>query len=73
MSKYACVALFTIFTAIANNDDDKLFLQNGRPTKGVYALFPAGPIVRDSHHRKSPSYREQGFEPAHSLSSDIAE
>ena len=29
VSKYACVALFTIFTAIANDDDDKLFLQNG--------------------------------------------
>ena len=29
------------------------------------ALFPAGTIVRDPHHRESP-----GFEPAQNLSSD---
>ena len=44
-----------------DDDDDKLFLWYGWPTKGVYALFPAGTIVRDSHHRKSPTRREQGL------------
>ena len=33
-------------------DDDKLLLRNGWPTKVVYALFPAGTIFRDSHHRR---------------------
>ena len=27
----------------------------------VYTLFPPGTIVRDSHHRKSPTRREQGL------------
>ena len=36
---------------------DELFLRNGWPTKEVYALFPAETIVRDSHHRKSPTPR----------------
>ena len=51
-------------TTISNkkkNDDDELFLRNGWPTKGVYALSPAGTIVRYSHHRKSPTRRKQGF------------
>ena len=33
------------------------------------ALFPAEAIIRDPHHRESPTRREQGFEPAQSLSS----
>ena len=41
------------------NFDDELFLRNGWPTKGVYALFSAEIIVRDSHYRKSPIRREQ--------------
>ena len=44
-----------------NDDDDELFLLNGWPTKGVYALFPAGAIARDSHHGKSPIRRDQGL------------
>ena len=39
-----------------DDDDDELFLWHGWPTKGLYmclALFPAGTIVRDPHHRKS--------------------
>ena len=42
-----------------DDDDNELFLRNGWPTKGIYALFPAVTIVRDSHHRKSPTRREQ--------------
>ena len=42
-----------------DNDDDELFLWYGWPTKGV-ALFPAGTIVRDPHHRESPTRRGQG-------------
>ena len=42
-----------------DDDDDELFLWYGWPTKGV-ALFPAGTIVRDPHHRESPTRREQG-------------
>ena len=30
----------------------ELILPNGWPTKGVYALFPAGTIVTDFHHCK---------------------
>ena len=40
---------------------DELFLRNGWPTKGIYALFPAGTIVRDSHHRKSSTRRQYGL------------
>ena len=43
----------------ADDDHDELFLRNGWPTKDVYALFPAGTIVRDSHHRQSLTRREQ--------------
>ena len=43
-----------------DDDDDELFLWYGWPTKGV-ALFPAGTIVRDPHHRESPTCREQGL------------
>ena len=38
---------------------DELFLRNGWPTKGVYALLSAGTVVRDSHHRKSLTRREE--------------
>ena len=38
-----------------DNDDAELFLCL------FYALFPAGTIVRETHHRKSPTRREQGF------------
>ena len=27
----------------------------------AFSLFPAGTIVRDPHHRKSPTRREQGL------------
>ena len=37
------------------------------------ALFPAGTIVRDPHHRESPTHGEQGFEPAQNLSSGLVE
>ena len=36
------------------DDDDELFLWR-------LALFPAGTIVRDPHHRESPTRREQGL------------
>ena len=36
------------------------------------ALFPAGTIVRDPHHRESPT-RQAGFEPAQNLSSGLVE
>ena len=39
--------------------DDELLLWYGWPTKGVLALFPAGTIVRDPHHRESPTRRKQ--------------
>ena len=35
-------------------------------------LFPAGTIVRDPHHRESPT-RRAGFEPAQNLSSGLVE
>ena len=41
---------------IWNYDDDELFLPNRWPTKDVYASFPAGTIVRESRHRKSPAW-----------------
>ena len=41
-------------------DDDELFLWYGWPMKGA-ALFPAGTIVRDPHHRESPTRHEQGL------------
>ena len=43
---------------ISKCDDDELVLWYGWPTKGV-ALFPAVTIVRDPHHRESPTRREQ--------------
>ena len=41
--------------------DDELFLRNDWPTKDAYALFPAGTMVRDSHHLKSLTHRAQGL------------
>ena len=41
-----------------DDDDDELFLWYGWPTKGV-ALFPAGTIASDPHHRESPTRCEQ--------------
>ena len=42
-----------------DDEDDELFLWYGWPMKGIYALFPAETIVRDSHHRKSSTHRKQ--------------
>ena len=44
----------------------------------LLALFPAGTIVRDPHHRKSSTRREQDYhlnyhEPAQNLSSGLVE
>ena len=44
---------------MVNDDDDEFFWWYGWPMKGVYALFPAGTIVRDSPNGKSPTCREQ--------------
>ena len=44
-----------------DDGDDELFLRDGWPTKGVYALFPAWTIATDSHHRKSPTRHKQGL------------
>ena len=44
-----------------DDGDDELFLLYGWLTKGGYALFSAGAIVKDSHHHKSPTRREQGL------------
>ena len=52
--------IFMFFRGDDDNDDDELFLWYGWPTKGV-ALFPAGTIARDPHHRESPARREQGL------------
>ena len=41
--------------------NDELLLRNGWSMKGVYALFPAGTIVRDSYHPKSPTHLNQGL------------
>ena len=40
---------------------NKLFYTMVDPTKGIYALFTAGTIVRDSYPRKSPTRREQSL------------
>ena len=42
--------------------DDELFLRNGWATKGVYALFQCGIIVKNSHHSKSLTRHEQGLD-----------
>ena len=42
-----------------DDDDDKLFLLVRRLGERRLALFPAGTIVRDPHHRESPTRRKQ--------------
>ena len=37
----------------------------------VLNLIPAGTIVRDPHHRESPTRRKQGLELAQNLSSGL--
>ena len=37
----------------------------------VLSLIPAGTIVRDPHHRESPTRRDQGLELAQNLSSGL--
>ena len=44
-----------------HDHDNELFLWYGGPTKGVLTLFAAGAIVRDSHHRESPTRRKQNL------------
>ena len=44
-----------------DDDEDELFFLNGWPTKSIYALFPAGTIVRYSHHHKSLTHCKQGL------------
>ena len=43
------------------DDDDGLFLQNDRPMKGVYVLFSAETIDRDSHHCNSLTHCKHGL------------
>ena len=45
--------------------DEELFLWNDWPTKCIYALIPAGTIVRGSHNHKLRA----GFESLQNLSS----
>ena len=42
-----------------NDDDDDFFCGMVLIDKRRLALFPAGTIVRDPHHRESPTRREQ--------------
>ena len=52
--------MMMMMIAITDDDDDnELFLWNGWPTKGIYALVPPENTVRDSHRCKSPNRREQ--------------
>ena len=51
--------MMMMIVIIDDDDDNELFLWNSWPTKGIYALFPAGTTVRDSHRCKSPNRREQ--------------
>ena len=43
------------------DDDNELFLWYGWPRNSVFSSFPAGTIVRNSHHCKSSTHREQGL------------
>ena len=64
MIVYHFLSFFQIFLRYYkgdDEDDDKLFLCYGWPANGVYGLFPAGTIVRDSHHRNSQTCGEQGL------------
>ena len=53
----------TAFELVAVNSpfDGELFLWYGLTEERRLALFPAGTIVRDPHHRESPTRREQGL------------
>ena len=42
-----------------NDDDDDFFCGMVVTDERRLALFPAGTIVRDPHHRESPTRREQ--------------
>ena len=42
-----------------DGDDDELFFVVWLTDKRRLALFPTGAIVRDPHHRESPTHREQ--------------
>ena len=44
-----------------NDDDDDDYDDELLLWYGCFVLFPVGTIVRDSHHRKSPTRREQGL------------
>ena len=46
-------------TVMMNDDDDDFFCGMDVTDKRRLALFPAGTIVRDPHHRESPTRREQ--------------
>ena len=52
--------------------DDELLVWLWLTNERRLALFPAGTIVRDPHHRESPT-RRAGFEPAQNLSSGLVE
>ena len=46
-------------------DDDMMMMMNGfvvwLTNEQRLVLFPAGTIIRDPHHRESPTRREQGL------------
>ena len=52
--------------------DDELLVWLWLTDERRLALFPAGTIVRDLHHRESPT-RRAGFEPAQNLSLGLVE
>ena len=44
-----------------DDDDNEFFFVVWLTDERRLALFPAETIVRDSHHRKSPTRRKQGL------------
>ena len=44
-----------------DDEDDELFFVVWLTDERRLALFPDGTIVRDPHHRESPTRREQGL------------
>ena len=46
--------------SLFDDDDDEFFAVWLTDKRGL-ALFPAGSIVRDPNHHKSPTHREQGL------------
>ena len=44
-----------------DDDDDDDFFAVWLTAERRLALFPAGSIVRDPNHHKSPTHREQGL------------